>query len=111
MTWALKDSAPLGGSFLESPQTFPRRISLTETFLMLNPTLSPGKPSTKVSWCISTLSLVTFPQGLLPLNFSGDVGGGESNNHTSLDDTSFNTTDRDCSNTTNLVNILKGETE
>src|SRR6201992_809025 len=64
MTWALKDSAPLGGSFLESPATFPRRISLTETFLTLNPTLSPGRPSTSCSWCISTdLTSVVTPAG------------------------------------------------
>lgn len=30
------------GSFLLSPATLPRRISLTETFFTLKPTLSPG---------------------------------------------------------------------
>src|ERR1700761_1783839 len=62
MTWALKDSAALGGSFLESPATLPRRISLTETFLTLKPTLSPGRPSVSCSWCISTdlTSVVTL---------------------------------------------------
>src|SRR5271170_5202600 len=62
MTWALKESAPLGGSFLESPATLPRRTSLTDTFLTLNPTLSPGRPSTSCSWCISTdlTSVVTL---------------------------------------------------
>jgi len=52
----------LGGSFLESPATLPRRISLTETSLTLNPTLSAGTPSTSCSWCISTdfTSVVTL---------------------------------------------------
>lgn len=35
MTWALKEAASLGGSFFVSPQTFPRRMSLTDTFLTL----------------------------------------------------------------------------
>src|SRR2546421_5530938 len=62
MTCALNESAPLGGSFLESPATLPRRTSLTETFLTLKPTLSPGRPSTSCSWCISTdlTSVVTL---------------------------------------------------
>ncbi|TNN51962.1 hypothetical protein EYF80_037869 [Liparis tanakae] len=45
---------PMGGSFLLSPATLPRRMSLTDTFLMLNPTLSPGWASVRASWCIST---------------------------------------------------------
>jgi hypothetical protein len=45
------------------------------------------------------------------LDFGGDVGGGKSDNHTGLDDTGFDTADRDCSNTTDLVNILERETE
>ena len=52
ITCALKDSAPLGGSVLESPATLPRRISFTDTFLTLKPTLSPGRPSTSCSWCL-----------------------------------------------------------
>ncbi len=43
----------MAGSFLESEQTLPRRMSLTETFLTLKPTLSRGGPSVRVSWCIS----------------------------------------------------------
>jgi hypothetical protein len=35
MTWALKEAASLAGSFFESEQTFPRRMSLIETFLTL----------------------------------------------------------------------------
>ena len=54
LTWAVKLSAAMGGSFLLSPVTFPRRISLTDTFLMLKPTLSPGRASVRDSWCIST---------------------------------------------------------
>ena len=38
-------------------------------------------------------------------------GGGEGDNHTGNDDTSFDTTNRHCSNTTDSVDILKGETE
>ena len=45
------------------------------------------------------------------LDFSGDVGGSESDNHAGLDDTGFDTADRDCSNTTDFVNILERETE
>merc|ERR1719498_36876 len=54
MTWAKKVLAPLGGSFLESPHTLPRRMSLTDTFFTLKPTLSPGTGSGSDSWCIST---------------------------------------------------------
>jgi len=59
----LKLRTSFGGSFLASPQTFPLLISLTLTPLMLKPTLSPGKASYKVSWCISTdlTSVVTSP--------------------------------------------------
>merc|ERR1712142_1458961 len=62
MTWALKVLASLAGSFFESEATLPRRISLTETFLTLNPTLSPGPASGRDSWCISTdlTSVVTL---------------------------------------------------
>merc|ERR1712021_190305 len=62
MTWALKVLASLAGSFLESEATLPRRMSLTDTFLTLNPTLSPGPASGRDSWCISTdlTSVVTF---------------------------------------------------
>jgi len=45
------------------------------------------------------------------LDFSGDVGGSEGNDHTGLDNTSLDTADRNCANTTNLVNILKRKTE
>ena len=45
------------------------------------------------------------------LDFSGDVGGSEVYDHASLDDTSLDTTDRDSSNTTDLVHILEWETE
>lgn len=45
------------------------------------------------------------------LDFSGDTSGGEGNNHARLDDTSLDTTDRDRSNTTNLIDVLKGKTE
>ena len=45
------------------------------------------------------------------LDFSGDVGGSEGNDHTGLDDTSLDTADRHSANTTNLVDILKGKTQ
>jgi len=44
-------------------------------------------------------------------NFSGDVGRSEGNNHTSLDDTSLDTSDWNCSDTANLVDILQGQSE
>jgi hypothetical protein len=45
------------------------------------------------------------------LDFSGHVGRSERNNHAGLDDTSFDTTDGHCSDTTDLVDVLEGETE
>lgn len=55
-------AASCGGSDLLSPQTFPRRMSFTETFFTLKPTLSPGRASLRASWCISTdfTSVVMF---------------------------------------------------
>ena len=62
LTWAVKLDAARGGSFLTLPATFPRRISMTDTFLTLKPTLSPGRASDSDSWCISTdlTSVVTL---------------------------------------------------
>ena len=54
MTWAVKSETPEAGLFLESEVTYPRLMSLTDTFLMLKPTLSPGTASGRDSWCIST---------------------------------------------------------
>jgi len=45
------------------------------------------------------------------LDFSGDVGGSEVDGHTGLDDTSFDSTDGDSSDTTDLVDILKGKSK
>ena len=45
------------------------------------------------------------------LDLSGDHGGSEGDNHTRLQDTSLNTTDGHCANTSNLVDILEGDTE
>ena len=45
------------------------------------------------------------------LDLSGDHGGSEGDNHTGLQDTSLNTTDGHCANTSNLVDILEGDTE
>merc|ERR1712000_578575 len=44
------------------------------------------------------------------LDFSGDVGWGKGDDHTGLDDTSLNTTDRHRSDTRDLVDILEGKT-
>lgn len=61
-TCAVKLAASCGGSFLLSPATLPRRMSFTDTFLTLKPTLSPGSASVSASWCISTdlTSVVTL---------------------------------------------------
>jgi len=45
------------------------------------------------------------------LDFSGDVGGSEGDDHTGLEDTSLDTADGHSSNTTNLVHILQWKTE
>jgi hypothetical protein len=45
------------------------------------------------------------------LDFSGDTSGGEGDDHTGLDDTGLDTTDGNRANTTDLVDILKGQAE
>ena len=45
------------------------------------------------------------------LDLSGDVHGGEGDDHTGLELTSLDTTDGYCSNTANLVDILEGKSE
>lgn len=45
------------------------------------------------------------------LDFSGDIGWSEGDDHTGLDDTGLDTTDWYSSDTTDLVNVLKWETE
>jgi len=45
------------------------------------------------------------------LDFGGHVGGGKVDNHTGLDDTSLDSTDGNCSDTTDLVNVLERESE
>ena len=45
------------------------------------------------------------------LDFSGHTDGSEGDDHAGLDDTSFHTADGHRANTTNLVDILKRETE
>merc|ERR1740128_1034562 len=62
MTWAVKSDTPEAGLFFESEATYPLLMSLTETFLTLKPTLSPGTASGRDSWCISTdfTSVVTL---------------------------------------------------
>jgi hypothetical protein len=45
------------------------------------------------------------------LDFSGDLSGGEGDDHAWLQDTSLDTTDGHCSDTTNLVDILEWQAE
>jgi hypothetical protein len=45
------------------------------------------------------------------LDFGGDTSGGESDDHAGLDDTGLDTADWHCSNTANLVDVLKWQTE
>jgi len=45
------------------------------------------------------------------LDLSGKVGWGEGDDHAGLDDTSFNSADGHCSNTSNLVDVLEGKSE
>jgi len=45
------------------------------------------------------------------LDFSGDVGGSEVDGHAGLQHTGFDSTDGDCSDTTDLVDVLKGKSE
>lgn len=45
------------------------------------------------------------------LDFSGDVGGGEGDDHTGLQDTGLDTADGHSANTTDLVDILEGQTQ
>lgn len=45
------------------------------------------------------------------LDFSGNHGGSEGNDHTGLEFTRLDTADRDRANTADLVNILEGQTE
>ena len=44
-------------------------------------------------------------------DLSGQLVRGKGDNHTGFDDSSFNTTNWDCSNASNFVNILKGQSE
>merc|ERR1712112_488395 len=45
------------------------------------------------------------------LDLSGEVDGGEGDNHAGLDHSSLNTTNGHCANAANLVNILEGQPE
>jgi len=45
------------------------------------------------------------------LDFSSDVGGSKSDDHTGLDDTGLDTADGYCSDTTDLVDVLKRQAE
>ena len=71
-TCAQKLVHSLAGSFLESEATKPRFSSLTDTFLTLKPTLSPGKASGRDSWCISTdLTSVVRAEGAKTMTMPG----------------------------------------
>lgn len=45
------------------------------------------------------------------LDFSADVAGGKGDNHAGLQNTSLNTSDGDCADTSNLVHVLQGKTQ
>merc|ERR1719402_1235080 len=45
------------------------------------------------------------------LYFSGQLVGSKCDNHAWLNNTSFDTTNRNCSNSTNFVHILKGKSQ
>merc|ERR1719481_1271294 len=45
------------------------------------------------------------------LDLSGQLAGGEGDDHTGLDDTGFNSAHGYCSNTSNFVHILEGQSE
>ena len=55
--------------------------------------------------------LESFVVHLDGLDFSGQLAGGESDDHAGLDDTGFNTADWHCADTADLVDVLKGQTE
>merc|ERR1719228_661104 len=61
-----------------------------------------------VSGCGFWEGLVVHFHGL---HLSGQLVGGESDDHAGLDDSSLDTTHWDCSNASNFVNILKGQSE
>merc|ERR1719449_23611 len=75
-------------------------MSLTDTFLMLNPTLSPDRSLSE--------GLVVHLYGF---HLSGDVGGSEGDDHAGLEDSSLHTTHRDRSNASNFVDVLEGHTQ
>jgi len=52
-----------------------------------------------------------FVMHLDGLDFSGQTSRGESDDHTGLDDTGFDTANGDCSDTSDFVDILKGQTK
>jgi hypothetical protein len=55
--------------------------------------------------------LESFVVHLDGLNFSGLLDGGEGDDHTGLEDTGLDTADGHCTNTTDLVDVLKGNAE
>ncbi len=61
-----------------------------------------------VSWETLNELLVVHLDGL---DFGGDVGRSKVDDHTGLDDTGLDTTDWYRTDTTDLVNVLEGETE
>jgi hypothetical protein len=61
-----------------------------------------------VTWKTLDKLLVVHLDGL---DLSGDTSRGEGDDHAGLDDTSLDTADRNCANTTNLVHILERKTE
>ena len=94
LTWALKESQALGGITSD----------ITATDLLHGDGFDVE--ADVVTWDSLDELLVTY---LHRLDFRGDVDGSEDHNHARLDSTSLNTTDQDCTDTTDLVHISKRE--
>ncbi len=100
MTWALKDSGLLSGVVLGVGGDVSTADILDGNVLDVETDIVTG---------VTLLELLVVH--LDGLDFSGDVGRGEVDDHAGLDDTGLNTTDGHCANTTNFVDILKRKTE
>jgi hypothetical protein len=55
--------------------------------------------------------LSIYIQDIVPFDFSGDIGRSKSHNHTSLNDTGFDSADGNCSNPSDLVDVLERKTK
>ena len=102
MTWARNEAASFGGSCFESPQTLPRRMSLTDTGEVR--ASDARRRRTVLDVEADVVSGQALGQGLVVhlqgqqgfaegatdldrLDLGGDVGRGEGDDHAGLDDT------------------------